>query len=213
VVRRLWDTLKGSARRPGAGDGVPGRSRPELIIVGLGNPGDDYRNTRHNAGAWCLDELARRCGVNLRRIDPRVSAAEATLADRPVVLATPRTYMNQSGQAVGHLLRKYEATPERLIVVVDDMDLEPGKIRIRASGSAGGHNGLKSIVGVIGTTGFARVRIGVGRPPTRGREIDHVLSPLGREDRALVETAVKRAADSIEAVLTRGVQVAMNEFN
>lgn len=213
MVGRLWDTLKSSARRSGAYGG-PGRgSIPQLIIVGLGNPGPDYRNTRHNAGAWCLDELARRCGVKLKRLDARVSVAETTLADRNVVLAMPRTYMNQSGQAVGHLLRRYAAGPDRLVVLVDDMDLDPGKIRIRAQGSAGGHNGLKSIVGAIGSTEFCRIRIGVGRPGTRGKEIDHVLSPLSREDRGLVDEAVKRAADSIEAIAVRGIQAAMNEFN
>jgi PTH1 family peptidyl-tRNA hydrolase len=213
VVGRLWDTLKSSARRSGGDGGIGRGSTPQLIIVGLGNPGSDYRNTRHNAGAWCLDELARRCGVKLKRIDTRVSAVETILADRNVVLAMPRTYMNQSGQAVGHLLRRYAAGPDRLVVLVDDMDLEPGKIRIRAQGSAGGHNGLKSIVGTIGSTEFCRIRIGVGRPGARGKEIDHVLSPLSREDRGLVDEAVKRAADSIEAIAVRGIQVAMNEFN
>ena len=200
MVGRLWTSLKS-------------KKTPALIVVGLGNPGADYRNTRHNVGAWCLDELARRCGVKLKRIDSRVNAAEATLAGRSVLLAVPRTYMNESGQAVGYILRRHAAGPERLIVLVDDMDLEPGKIRIRAQGSAGGHNGLKSIVGTIGSTEFGRVRIGVGRPGTRGREIDHVLSPLSRGDRALVDEAVKRAADSIEAIAGRGIQAAMNEFN
>jgi PTH1 family peptidyl-tRNA hydrolase len=184
-----------------------------MVIVGLGNPGEDYRHTRHNAGAWCLDELARRCGVSLRRIDPRVAAAVSTLAGHGIVLAMPRTYMNESGQAVGRLMRRYGVSPAELLVLVDDMDLAPGKIRIRPNGSAGGHNGLKSIVGVIGSTEFPRVRIGVGRPATRGREIDHVLGPLSREDRALVDEAVKRAADSVEAILTHGIQTAMNEFN
>lgn len=213
MVRRLWESFRSAARRSSAGEGPSDGSKPELIVVGLGNPGDDYRNTRHNAGAWCLDELARRCGVGLKRIDSRVAAAIGTIAGRRVVLAVPRTYMNQSGQAVGHLLRRYAATPDRLIVLVDDMDLAPGQIRIRARGSAGGHNGLKSIVGTIGSTEFGRVRIGVGRPAARGREIDHVLSPLGRDDRALVDEAVKRAADSVESIVAHGIEATMNGFN
>ena len=212
MVTRLWKTLRGGGRG-GDGDVGGGRDRPEMVVVGLGNPGEDYRNTRHNAGAWCLDELARRCGVNLRRIDPRVTAAITTLAGRRIVLAVPRTYMNESGHAVGRLVRKYGVSPAELLVLVDDMDLAPGKMRIRANGSAGGHNGLRSIVGVIGSTEFARVRIGVGRPATRGREIDHVLGPLSREDRALVDDAVKRAADSVESILTDGIASAMNRFN
>jgi PTH1 family peptidyl-tRNA hydrolase len=184
-----------------------------MVVVGLGNPGDDYRNTRHNAGAWCLDELVRRCGVSLRRIDPRVAAAEASLAGRRIVLAMPRTYMNESGQAVGRLMRRYGISPAEFLVLVDDMDLAPGQIRIRPNGSAGGHNGLRSIVGVIGSSEFPRVRIGVGRPATRGREIDHVLGRLSRDDRALVDDAVKRAADSVEAILIDGIPAAMNRFN
>jgi len=131
----------------------------------------------------------------------------------PVVLGKPRTFMNQSGQAVGYLLRKYQAEASGLIVLVDDMDILPGKLRVRAQGSAGGHNGLKSIVAAIGTTEFIRVRIGVGRPGTPGAEIDHVLSPLDRADRALVIDAVKRAADAVETILRNGPDAAMNGFN
>jgi len=149
----------------------------------------------------------------LKRFDPRVDGAETTLTGVPVVLGKPRTFMNQSGQAVGYLLRKYQAEASGLIVLVDDMDILPGKLRVRAQGSAGGHNGLKSIVAAIGTTEFIRVRIGVGRPGTPGAEIDHVLSPLDRADRALVIDAVKRAADAVETILRNGPDAAMNGFN
>lgn len=200
-------------RRSSTSTRPAGWSRPDWVIVGLGNPSPEYRDTRHNAGFWCLEELAQRTGARLKRFDPRVDGAETTLTGVPVVLGKPRTFMNQSGQAVGYLLRKYQAEASALIVLVDDMDILPGKLRVRAQGSAGGHNGLKSIVAAIGTTEFIRVRIGVGRPGTPGAEIDHVLSPLDRADRALVIDAVKRAADAVETILRNGPDAAMNGFN
>ncbi|MBI4305314.1 MAG: aminoacyl-tRNA hydrolase [Chloroflexi bacterium] len=212
-MKRLWTALTSVSRRSRGGKRPPGWSSPDLIIVGLGNPGPEYRDTRHNAGVWCLEELARRAGARLTRLDPRVSVAETFLAGCPVVLAQPRTFMNNSGQAVGYLLKHYETDAGRVVVLVDDMDLLPGKIRIRAAGSAGGHNGLKSVIGAIGTTGFARVRIGVGRPSSSGNEIGHVLAPLTPDERQQVRQAVSRAADSIEAILRDGVENAMNKFN
>lgn len=211
MLKRIWNRL--SFRRSGASTKPAGWSRPDWIIVGLGNPTPEYRETRHNAGFWCLEELARRSGARLKRFDPRVYGAETNLAGAPVVLGQPRTFMNLSGQAVGYLLRKYQAEPRMLIVIVDDMDILPGKIRVRSQGSAGGHNGLKSIAGTIGTSDFIRVRIGVGRPGSPGAEIDHVLSPLDRSDRALVNEAVGRAADAVEAILRDGPDRAMNTFN
>ncbi|MBI4219342.1 MAG: aminoacyl-tRNA hydrolase [Chloroflexi bacterium] len=213
MIRRLRAALSSISRRSRASKRPPGWSSPDLIIVGLGNPGPEYRDTRHNAGVWCLEVLARRARARLTRLDPRVSAAETYLAGFPVVLAQSRTFMNNSGQAVGYLLRRYETGAGRIIVLVDDMDLTPGKIRIRSTGSAGGHNGLKSVIGTIGTGEFIRIRIGVGRPASRGNEIDHVLAPLGPEERQQVLQAVSKAADSVETILRDGVEDAMNRFN
>ncbi|MBI2873227.1 MAG: aminoacyl-tRNA hydrolase [Chloroflexi bacterium] len=183
------------------------------VIVGLGNPGRQYDATRHNVGFWCMDELARRHGMQFERRHRLALIAQGQIAGGPVVLAKPRTFMNRSGEAVRYLLDRFHSVPGELLVINDDMDLPAGKLRLRPRGSSGGHHGLDSIIAQVGTQEFPRVRIGVGRPPSTAEGVEHVLGGFSRTERALVDDAIRRAADAVEAVLSQGIDVAMNLFN
>ncbi|MDP3766418.1 MAG: aminoacyl-tRNA hydrolase [Dehalococcoidia bacterium] len=198
-------------RRPVAGQPA-GRAAP-WVIVGLGNPGREYEDTRHNVGQQCVELMARRSRVKLERVDRRARLAETQIEGQPAVLAVPRTFVNDSGVAVRYVLTRSRASPEKLIVILDELNLDPGAVRIRRSGSPGGHNGMKSIVASIGSEEFIRVRIGVGRPPSAEKQIEHVLSPFSRNDRTLVDQAIASAADAAAAIVRYGVEAAMNRWN
>lgn len=179
-------------------------------IVGLGNPGREYARTRHNIGFDVVDEVARRWNVQLR---PWKSAADVVVvSSRGVVLAEPQTFMNASGEAVGRLAAFYGLEPGDLLVVADEVQLPLGRIRLRGAGSAGGHNGLKSIIQHLGTE-FSRLRIGVGRGDPTWDLADHVLSRFGPGEREAAIEAVGRAADAVEFFVEHGVEAAMNRFN
>lgn len=179
-------------------------------IVGLGNPGREYAGTRHNIGFDVVDELARRCGVQLR---PWKSVADvAVVSARGGVLVEPQTFMNLSGDAVSRVAAFHKLTPADVLVIVDDVQLPLGRLRVRRSGSAGGHNGLKSIIQHIGVE-FPRLRFGVGRGNPNWDLADHVLSRFAREEREAVADAVQRAADAAELFLSDGVEAVMNRFN
>ena len=179
-------------------------------IVGLGNPGREYAGTRHNIGFDVVDEVARRWNVQLR---PWKSAADVVVvSSRSVVLAEPHTFMNASGEAVSRLAAFYGLELGDLLVVADEVQLPLGRIRLRGSGSAGGHNGLKSIIQHVGIQ-FPRLRIGVGRPDPTWDLADHVLSRFGRDEREAAVDAVGRAADAVELFVEHGVEAAMNRFN
>ena len=139
------------------------------LIVGLGNPGREYAHSRHNVGFWCLNRLARRHGIAFSSRGRLAAVGEGRLAGRPVILAKPRTFVNLSGRAVSHLLQRYRLSPQQLLVVCDDLDLPLGRVRLRASGSHGGHRGMRSIIEAIGSQDFPRIRIGIGRPAGGGR--------------------------------------------
>jgi PTH1 family peptidyl-tRNA hydrolase len=190
-----------------------GWQSPDLIVIGLGNPGARYRNTRHNVGWWCVEELARRAGIGIGRGDRHTDLGEGYLRGIQITLARPLTFMNKSGDAVSYLLRRYNARPLQLVVLADDMALLPGRLRVRPQGGSGGHNGLKSIISVIGTNEFTRIRIGIGRPFDRGDEIDHVLTTFPPDELAQVKEAVIRAADAVETLAADGMERAMNVFN
>ena len=194
------------------GGAVEERPRP-LVAIGLGNPGKEYAQTRHNVGHWCIDRLAEIHSVGRFKRSRLSDVAEGTIGGRRVVLAKPRTYVNESGRAVTSLMTKYGAAPGDLLVVYDEMDLPVGSIRLRARGGSGGHNGMKSIIDSAGTQEFTRLRMGVGRPARSGEEIEHVLGSMRRDERAAVDEALSRAAEAIEAVLHDGVVEAMNRFN
>jgi PTH1 family peptidyl-tRNA hydrolase len=188
---------------------------PDLwLIVGLGNPGPRFTGTRHNAGFMTVDELAQRHGIRFSGKQANAEIARGTINGVPVILAKPRTYMNLSGQATGSLARYYKVPAERLLVVYDDIALPLGTLRIRAKGSAGGHNGVTSIIQHLGTQNFPRLRIGVDRPiEFQASQVDWVLSRFNKEERKVVDEALGIAAEAIEAVLQEGIERAMNTYN
>jgi PTH1 family peptidyl-tRNA hydrolase len=190
-----------------------GSEEPPWIVLGLGNPGAEYRNTRHNVGWWCMDELVRRTNVELNRKRKELRYAEADLGCTQVVLAYPRTFMNRSGLALSYLTNRYKTGPEKILVITDDINLSPGSVRIRKKGGPGGHNGLKSVITALGTNEFPRVRIGVGNPETSDEQVDHVLGTFDPETRELVTVASIRAADAITMIVNGEIDNAMNKFN
>lgn len=181
-------------------------------MLGLGNPGAEYAHTRHNIGFDVIDILASRHRIRLSLHRDHARYGLGRIADVPVLLAKPMTYMNRSGEAARALLQRYPLEPARLLVVVDDVALPPGKIRVRPSGSDGGHNGLESIIQCLGTQAFPRVRVGIGSPPP-GQMVEYVLSRFSPQEQPIIEEALQRAADAVEVAIAEGVQAAMNRFN
>ena len=184
------------------------------IVVGLGNPGDKYENTRHNAGFLVVDELARRGSFAVQKVKHKALTNTAVIGGQGVLAMKPTTYMNLSGEAVGDAARFYKIPADHVLVISDDTDLPVGKLRIRKNGSAGGHNGLKSIIQHLGTDQFPRLKVGVGGKPHPDYDMaDWVLGKLQGEDKKTMDAAVKRAADAIECLLKDGADKAMNKFN
>lgn len=183
------------------------------IVVGLGNPGTEYESTRHNVGFMVVERLARAIGIALDKKTRLARWGEGAVSGTPVTLAEPRTFMNNSGLAVKELLKAADTGPEKLVVVYDDLDLEPGQIRVRQNGGSGGHKGIISIAHQIDSDAFVRVRVGIGRPPGRQDPARYVLSPFGKREREDMEVAIERAADAVAYLISEGVTKAMNEFN
>lgn len=187
----------------------------DLLVVGLGNPGDQYARTRHNAGRWVVDELVRRHGGRLRR-GRRLHAlvSELRVAGRRVAAAAPVTWMNESGRAVGPLVRRFGIYDLSLLVVVhDELDLPVGRLKVKTGGGLAGHKGLRSIRSHLRSDGFTRVRIGVGKPDVTPRGGDYVLKRPGRAEQADLDAVVQRAADAVECFLEHGLEPTMNRFN
>jgi PTH1 family peptidyl-tRNA hydrolase len=186
----------------------------DVLVVGLGNPGKQYERTRHNVGAEVIDELARRAGVVLKAGRDRALVADATIRGVRVVLAFPTTYMNDSGEAVRPIMKRHGLTdPGALIVVHDELDLAPGVVRVKAGGGLAGNNGLRSITAHLHTQDYLRVRIGIGKPPSKEKGAGHVLSKLPPRERELLDVAVQRAADAVEVLLAEGIDAAQRTFN
>lgn len=181
------------------------------IIVGLGNPGDEYKLTRHNVGFRVIDALARANDISVHRKRAKSLAGEGEVAGSAVVLAKPQTFMNNSGRAAAGLLEDYEASVEDLLVVCDDFNLELGAMRARRSGSAGGQKGLQSIIEALGTDSFARLRIGIG--PLRGDPIDFVLTGFRRSESPVIRETVQKAAAACAVWVADGIEACMNAFN
>jgi PTH1 family peptidyl-tRNA hydrolase len=180
------------------------------LVAGLGNPGSQYENTRHNIGFWVLDELAGRAGVKIKKL--KFHSAYALTGK--TLLLKPQSFMNRSGQAVRDAAAFYKIPPERIIIVYDEAALAPGRLRLRASGSGGGHNGMKDILFHLQTDGFPRVRIGVGGPPHPEISLaDWVLAPIPAAGREALDQAAGRAADAVECIIKKGIIEAMNQFN
>ncbi|MGE3277986.1 MAG: aminoacyl-tRNA hydrolase [Vicinamibacterales bacterium] len=183
------------------------------LVAGLGNPGPEYRETRHNIGFAVVDRLAERWHVGTWREAQQALVARATLGGESVLLAKPVTFMNLSGEAVGGLARYYKIDPADVLVIVDEVALPLGRLRARREGSAGGHNGLKSIIQHLGTAAFPRLRIGVGRGDARRELSSHVLGRFAPEERDEMEAAVRRAAEATEMFVSEGIERVMNAFN
>lgn len=182
------------------------------LIVGLGNPGAEYAETPHNVGFLAIDALAARAGIRVTRPEAKSQVGRGELAGHPVLLAKPQTMMNLSGVAVRMLVEKYGCDPAKMIVLVDEVDLPWGMLRIRERGSAGTHNGMKSVVQAAGTE-FIRIRMGVGPEKVWGELRDYVLRPMGRAERETAKHMAVEAADAVELVLTEGVGAAMAKYN
>lgn len=184
------------------------------LIVGLGNPGKQYANTLHNVGQLTVELLALRLSCTLKAGRDRALVAETRMSGVPVVLAVPVTYMNESGNAVGSLARRFKVTDlDRVVIVHDELDLEPGTVRVKVGGGLAGHNGLRSINQHLKSQEFVRVRIGVGKPRTKEHGADHVLSPMSAAARREMDVNIAVAADAVESIVANGALAAMNEFN
>lgn len=208
-TRNLIRRRKGPAPLPGA-----------RIVVGLGNPGQHYAHNRHNVGLRATADLLNLLGLKLSDKSKHAISGQGETAYGPVVVAQPRTYMNESGMAVQSLLSIFEAEPESLILIVDEMDIDVGKIRIRPEGGDAGQRGMRSIKNVLGSLDFPRIRIGVGRPyvgdvPSRDPEVvaEHLLSDPPRDEAAILREAERRVAQAVVVILRDGVEAAMNAYN
>jgi peptidyl-tRNA hydrolase, PTH1 family len=218
-MRRLFNLGKNDVVEEPA-EGQSPQAMPIGLIIGLGNPGGEYASNRHNVGYWTVNRLGRRLGIDVKKHSGLASVGEGQYQGRRLVLAKPRTFMNLSGNAVRELVKRYRLDPSQAVVVYDDLDLPVGKVRIRARGGHGGNNGLKSVVGQLGTQDFPRVRIGIGRPVVNGEPSyapdvigDWVLSDPTPADRELLDAAVARVQDALVRMLDDSVVAAMNEFN
>ncbi len=184
------------------------------LIVGLGNPGQQYEHTRHNVGFRVVERLAKLWDLRWTEHRGRAVQASGNVGTEKIVLARPLTFMNLSGESVGELMRWYKMSPEDVLVVCDDLDLSTGKVRLRARGRDGGHNGLKDIIAKLHTTDFPRLRIGIGRPQnSRMQGRDYVLSAAVGDDEILLTTGEERAVEAVQLFLAQGIEYAMNRVN
>ena len=184
------------------------------VITGLGNPTLKYSKTRHNVGFDTIDVLAKKYGIKVKKKQFKALTGEGFIDGEKVILVKPMTYMNNSGESVSEIVKYYKIAPDKeLIIISDDLNLDVGVLRIRAKGSAGGHNGLKSIIKCVGTESFDRVRIGVGKVPAGTDVITHVLTRFSRADRAIVKESFEVAADAIVSIISDGIDKTMSKFN
>ncbi len=191
-----------------------GKKNENWLIVGLGNPGKEYERTRHNAGYRALDLLAQKLGCKVDKVKFQGIYGQVSYSGRKLYLLKPRTFMNLSGRSVVQLSAYFQIPPQRIIVLFDDISLEPGRLRVRADGSAGGHNGIKSIISEIGSQDFPRVKIGVGAKPHPEQDLaDWVLSTFSASEEKALTSALERAADAALCVMEQGVPEAANRYN
>jgi PTH1 family peptidyl-tRNA hydrolase len=196
---------------------IPKRKQPATgdvsLVVGLGNLGREYAQTRHNVGFQIVTRLAESHGLSFSRMQNEALVATGRIGDARVVLAKPQTWMNESGKAIGPLARFYKVEPARLLVVYDDLDIPAGTLRLRSEGGSGGHKGMRSIIERLGRQDFPRLRVGIGRPPGRMDAADYVLQPFTRDEEILMGGARDRAVEAIECFLAEGIVAVMNRFN
>lgn len=183
------------------------------LLVGLGNPGREYRDHRHNIGFMVVDKLSIRFGISLTRLQSRALVGTGVMGNKRIILAKPQTYMNLSGQAVAGLVRFYKILPDHLLIIHDDLDLPFGTLRLRPSGGSGGQKGLASIIEHLGTEAFARMRLGIGRPLGGMNPADYVLEPFSIEEQKVLPVILDNAVEAAEAFLNDGIEAAMTRFN
>lgn len=206
----IFDKFKEIAKASEAVSGKP----IEYLIVGLGNPGLQYEKTRHNAGFMVIDALAERLGISISKYKFKAKLAEAEISGKRCLVMKPETYMNNSGQAVAEAMNFYKLDIDHVIIVYDDISLEPGLIRIRRKGSDGGHNGIKSIIALTGEDKFPRIKMGVGKKPHPKFDLaDWVLSRFKDNDQEKIDDACHKACDSLELIVKGNIDEAMNKFN
>lgn len=186
----------------------------DYLIVGLGNPGIEYENTRHNAGFMCIDYIANKCGVKLNKFKHKAYYAQADFGGKKVILVKPQTYMNNSGEAVVPLLNFFKIDKQNLIVVCDDISLDVGCLRIRRKGSDGGQKGMRSIIDLLGFDNFARVKVGIGKKPNPNYDLAKwVLSKFKSDEQADLDNAIKTSASAVELIVKGQIDKAMNNYN
>jgi len=183
------------------------------LIVGLGNPGKKYENTRHNVGFQTIDYLSCQTGIRVEKEKNKAFTGEGKIGQEKVVLVKPQTYMNLSGEAVAPLAAWYKTGAEDILVIYDDLDLEVGKIRIRGQGSHGGHNGMKSLINLLKTEKIPRLKIGIGKTPPQWETADYVLGNFPPAEKKIIEEMIAKAAQAVNVILEQGIDKAMNQFN
>jgi PTH1 family peptidyl-tRNA hydrolase len=185
----------------------------DLLVVGLGNPGDEYTHTRHNVGADTVELFAKRHGATLKKGKERARADQVRIGDKLVALAVPLTYMNDSGAAVVALARRYGVDPHQVVIVHDELDLPVAALKVKVGGGLAGHNGLRSVKSHLHSDDFVRVRIGVGKPVSKEHGADHVLKRFSKRERTEIDVTLEQAADAVESIVRDGADVAMNRYN
>lgn len=188
-------------------------STPVLVILGIGNPGQQYKDTRHNAGFWFLDLLSEELSIAFKRVNKSIQVGFGEINQKPIVLAKSRTFINESGIPTKYLLNRFSIQLSQLLVVYDDIHLPVGKLRLRASGSAGGHNGIRSIISSIQSEDFARIRIGVGSPDDSENQIEYVLGEPNLEEKEKIISSISSANQLVETIIEHGLIKAMSDFN
>jgi peptidyl-tRNA hydrolase, PTH1 family len=209
-LRGIFGSFRRSAPKP---ETPAAPSHIAWVIAGLGNPEDRYRHSRHNLGFMALERLAQRCGARLDERRFKAHCGRALIDSQAVLLAEPQTFMNLSGEAVAPILGYFKVEQSRLIVIHDELDLEAGTVRVKRGGGHAGNNGVRSIIGSLGSGDFVRVRIGVGRPPQGRDPIGYLLQPMTKAELDAFAPLLQRAAEAAEAVVVSGVERAMNKFN
>ena len=186
---------------------------PALIILGIGNPGQEYSLTRHNVGIWAINQLIKDTEISLSKKKDKIHYGEGFLSDKLIVLSKSRVFVNQSGLAIKYLMSKYKTDPANYLIVYDDIHLPVGKIRIRKQGSAGGHNGIRSIIDAFGTQNFPRIRIGIGQPNNSEDQINYVLGQPTDSEKKEVKVSLKNLQTAVSVILSEGIDKSMNSFN
>ncbi len=186
---------------------------PDLVILGIGNPGPQYANTRHNVGFWFIDQIAEQEGIEIKRQKNLVRTSRIQLDNRSIILAKSRTFVNVSGDAAEYLITRYQIELSQLLVVYDDIHLPVSRMRLRAQGSAGGHNGIRSIIAAVHSQDFPRIRIGVGSPESGVDQVGYVLGTPDSNEKESIDHAISKAVTSVGVILNEGIDIAMNKFN